>query len=204
MSIEILERLFGSSARVKVMKLFLFNPEELLEKSEIVKKTKTSQASIQKELKDLCDMGLIKKRIFLKSFKISENKTKKKKVQGYSLNQNFKYLNNLKSLLINNEPFNHSEIIKKMSRAGKIKLIVVSGLFIQDEDSRLDIFIVGDEMKERLLKKVITKMESEIGKELRYSLFNTADFKYRYSVCDRLVRDVFDYPHQVVVDRIVL
>lgn len=204
MSIEILERLFGSSARVKVMKLFLFNPEELLEKSEIAKKAKTSANSIQKELKDLCDLGLIKKRIFIKSLKISESKTKKKKVQGYSLNSTFKYLNNLKSLLINNEPFNHDEIIKKMNKAGKIKLIVISGLFIQEEDSRLDIFIVGDDIKDRVLKKIIQKMEAEIGKELRYSFFNTVDFKYRYGVCDRLVRDVFDYPHQVVVDRIGL
>jgi hypothetical protein len=189
MSIEILERLFGSSARVKVMKLFLFNPEESLEKSEVAKKTKTSASSLQKELKHFCDMGLLKKN---------------KKNRKYSLNTNFKYLNNLKSLLINNEPFNHGEIIKKMNKAGKIKLIVVSGLFIQEEDSRLDIFIVGDEIKERALKAVINKMESEIGKELRYSFFNTADFKYRYGVCDRLVRDVFDYPHQVVVDRIGL
>ncbi len=201
---EILERLFGSSARVKVMKLFLFNPEELLEKTEIIKKTKCSSSSIQKELKDLSDIGLIKKRIFIQSTQTKSGKTKKKKVQGFILNTSFKYLNNLKNLLINNEPFNHNEIIKKMNKAGKIKLIVISGLFIQDEDSRLDIFVVGDDLKERAVKAVISKMESEIGKELRYSFFNTNDFKYRYSVCDRLVRDVFDYPHQVVVDRIGL
>lgn len=201
---EILERLFGGSARVKVMKLFLFNPEELLEKTEIIKKTKCSSSSIQKELKDLSDIGLIKKRIFIQSTQMKSGKTKKKKVQGFILDTSFKYLNNLKNLLINNEPFNHNEIIKKMNKAGKIKLIVVSGLFIQEEDSRLDIFVVGDDLKERAVKAVIGKMESEIGKELRYSFFNTNDFKYRYSVCDRLVRDVFDYPHQVVVDRIGL
>jgi hypothetical protein len=204
MSIEILEKLFGSSARVKVMKLFLFNPEELLEKSEIIKKTKSSSTSIKKELKDLCDMGLLKKRIFIKSTQTKSGKTNKKKVQGFVLNTSFKYINNLKNLLLNNEPFNHSEIIKKLNKVGKIKLIVVSGLFIQDEDSRLDIFMVGDDLKERAVKTVISKMEAEIGKELRYSFFTTNDFKYRYSVCDRLVRDVFDYPHQVVVDRIGL
>lgn len=201
---EILERLFGSSARVKVMKLFLFNPEELLEKIEIIKKTKSSSTLIQKELKDLCDIGLLKKRIFIKSSQTKSGKTKKQKVIGFALNPTFKYLNNLKNLLINNEPFNHNEIIKKINKVGKIKLIVVSGLFIQNEDSRLDIFVVGDDIKERAVKGAISKMESEIGKELRYAFFTTTDFKYRYSVCDRLVRDVFDYPHQVVVDRIGL
>lgn len=204
MSIEILEKLFGSSARVKVMKLFLFNPEQLLEKSEIIKKTKSSSASLQKELKDLCDMGLLKKRIFIKSSQTKTGKTKKQKVQGFALNPSFKYLSNLKNLLINNEPFNHNEILKKINKVGKIKLIVISGLFIQDEDSRLDLFVVGDDVKDRAVKAVINKMEAEIGKELRYAFFTTADFKYRYGVCDRLVRDVFDYPHQIVVDRIGL
>jgi len=204
MSIEILEKLFGSSARVKVMKLFLFNSEQLLEKSEIIKKTKASSTAIQKELKDLCDMGLLKKRIFIRSSQTKSGKTKKQKVQGFALNPTFKYLNNLKTLIINNEPFNHNEIIKKLNKVGKLKLIVVSGLFIQNDDSRLDLFVVGDDIKDRLVKGVISKMESEIGKELRYSFFTTADFKYRYGVCDRLVRDVFDYPHQVVVDRIGL
>jgi hypothetical protein len=204
MSMEILERLFGSSVKVKVMKLFLFNPEQLLEKSEIMKKTKSSAASIQKELKGLCDMGLVKKRIFIKSSQTKTGKTKKQKIQGFILNPTFKYLNNLKNLLINNEPFNHNEILRKINKVGKIKLIVISGLFIQNEDSRLDLFVVGDDIKERIVKAVISKMEAEIGKELRYACFNTADFKYRYGVCDRLVRDVFDYPHEVVVDRIGL
>lgn len=201
---ETLERLFGSSARVKIMKFFLFNPEELVEKSDIAKKTKTSVTATQAELKLFCDIGLTKKRIFIKSTQLKNGKTKKQKIQGYALNPMFKYLNNLKNLLINNEPFNHAEIAKKVGRAGKVRLIVISGIFIQDEDSRLDIFIVGDDMKDRAVKAVINKMESEIGKELRYSVFSTNDFKYRYSVCDRLVRDVFDYPHQIVVDRIGL
>jgi len=201
---EILERLFGSSARVRVMKFFLFNPEELLEKKEIMKKTKTSSSALQKELKDLCDIGLLKKRVFIKSSQTKGGRTKKQKVQGFALNPTFKYLNNLKTLIINNEPFNHNEIIKKLNKVGKLKLIVVSGLFIQNDDSRLDLFVVGDDIKDRLVKGVISKMESEIGKELRYVFFTTADFKYRYSVCDRLVRDVFDYPHQIVVDRIGL
>jgi len=201
---EILEKLFGSSTRVRVMKFFLFNPEELLDKKEIIKKTKASSASLQKELKDLCSIGLLKKRFFIKSSQTKSGRTKKQKLQGFALNPNFKYLNNLKTLIINNEPFNHNEIIKKLNKVGKLKLIVVSGLFIQNEDSRLDLFVVGDDIKDRLVKGAISKMESEIGKELRYVFFTTADFKYRYGVCDRLVRDVFDYPHQIVVDRIGL
>jgi len=144
MSLEILEKLFGSITRVKVMKLFLFNKEEIFDKSTIIKRTKSSQTAILKELKDLVEIGLIKNRVFIQSNQNKKGKTTKKKIQGYVLNPNFKYLNNLKSLLINNDHFSHSEIVKKMNKVGKIKLIVISGIFIQEDDSRLDIMVVGD------------------------------------------------------------
>ena len=44
-------------------------------------------------------------------------------------------------------------------------------------------------------------MESEIGKELRYAFFDTQEFKYRMSIYDKLVRDILDYPHTVLVDK---
>lgn len=201
---EILEKIFGSSARVKLMKLFFFNPEEILEKSVIAQKTKTSPAKIQKEIKNLLDINLLKKRVFIKSTQTSSGKTKKQKIQGYILNQDFKLFNNLKNLVMNNSPLQDNEIVKRLNRAGKVKLIVVSGLFLKEEDSRIDLLVVGDDMKDRAVKTVIGKMESEIGKELTYSVFSTSDFKYRYGICDRLVRDIFDYPHRIVVDRIGL
>jgi hypothetical protein len=202
MSMEILEGLLGGSARVKLMKLFLFHPEILFEKSDIVKRTKCSSALIQKEIKSLIEIDLIKKKTVSVNKQSKNGRIFKKKAEVFVLNPLFKYLNNLKGLLINNEQFNHGEILRKINKAGKIKLTVISGIFIQNDDSRVDILIVGDELKERMIKKIISDMESEIGKELRYSVFSSSDFKYRYSVCDRLVRDIFDYPHQIIVDRI--
>jgi hypothetical protein len=203
MSMQILEKLFGSAARVKIIKLFLFHPEECLEKTDIAKKTKVQASALTKELNNLESIGLIRKKSF---FKEVEMKTgpKKKRVNGYILDQSFIFLTNLRALLINTEPFQHKDVVKKISRAGKIKMIVVSGIFIQADDEKVDILIVGDDLKERSLSNVITDLESEIGKELKYVVLNTADFKYRLGICDKLVRDIFDYPHQVVIDRIGL
>ena len=57
-------------------------------------------------------------------------------------------------------------------------------------------------MKQGILGKERRGIETEIGKELRYAVFSTNDFKYRLTVYDRLVRDILDYPHHIVVDRI--
>jgi len=50
MSLAILEKMFGSSARVRIMKLFLFNPESVYEKNDVIKKTKIGASNVQKEL----------------------------------------------------------------------------------------------------------------------------------------------------------
>ena len=50
-----------------------------------------------------------------------------------------------------------------------------------------------------------TKMrtfESEIGRELRYAMLAASDFGYRLNMNDKLVRDVMDYPHRIVFDRL--
>ena len=93
-------------------------------------------------------------------------------------------------------------VAKKVGGAGKIKLIITAGEFIQEEDSRVDILIVGDGLRDSRLKAVIRDLEAHMGKELRYAAFSTGDFTYRLGIYDRLIRDVLDYPHQIIVDRL--
>ena len=51
---------------------------------------------------------------------------------------------------------------------------------------------------------MIEGLEAEIGKELRYAAFETGEFNYRLGMYDKLVRDILDYPHTVVLDRLGL
>jgi len=37
---------------------------------------------------------------------------------------------------------------------------------------------------------------------VRYAAFPSDEFQYRLDVYDKLIRDVFDYPHRIIVDRI--
>jgi len=201
MSMQILEKLFGSSARVKIIKLFLFNPDENFDVQDISTKTKVSVSQTRKELNNLDNMGLIRKKSFFKEIEL-KTIIKKKRVNGYILEQNFIYINHLRSLLINTEPFKHADVGKRIAKIGKLKLLAVSGIFIQNDDSRIDMLIIADEVKERSLKNLVLTLESEIGKELRYAVLGSEDFKYRLGIHDRLVRDVLDFPHHVVVDKL--
>ena len=64
--IEILEKIFGSAARVKIMRLFLFNPEETFSFDQIAVRAKVSSPIARHELSMMEKIGLIKKRSFFR------------------------------------------------------------------------------------------------------------------------------------------
>ena len=185
---ELLGKLFGSIERVKIMRLFLMNPTVAFTKAAIARRSKVSGTTLSREL--------IKSRL---SVTAEEGGTRAK---GWQLDLGFPLLAPLKSLLFPTEPFTHEEIVRKFKNGGRIKLIIAAGIFIQDENSRADLLIVGDNLKKRVLDHALKSMEAEIGRELVYGIFETEDFKYRLGVYDKFIRDLLDYPHEVMLDKI--
>ncbi len=210
---DTLAKIFGSPARVKIMRLFLLNSMDLFENSDIVSKSKVTATVARKELAMLHKIGFINKKSFFKEVppktkkglpvrRTQTGKIKKKRVFGWQLNGNFSLLHPLYSLLINTEPLGEKEITGKLKKCGNIKLVVVSGVFIQNPDSRVDMLIVGDKLKKGVIESTLSVLESEVGKDISYAFFETSEFKYRLSVYDKFVRDILDYPHMKIVDKI--
>ena len=94
------------------------------------------------------------------------------------------------------------EILNRLSRAGRLKFVLISGIFIQNPESRVDIMVVGDRIKRPILDRAIKAIEIELGKDLNYSYFEIEDYKYRLGMYDKLIRDVLDFPHQVLMDKL--
>ena len=192
---EILEKLFGSAAKVKIIKLFLFNAEAFYDKKEIIKRTKSSVKDVR------TNIALLEKAKFVKSKTLSRDG---RKTEVWFLNPTFPYMFALQTLLINIMPLSSQDIARRLQRAGKMKLIIISGVFIQNQDSRVDLMVVGDNVKRGQLEHAIKDLEADIGKELRYAFFDSPDFIYRLGMYDKLVRDILDFPHTVVLDKIGL
>ncbi len=204
---DILEKLFGTAAKVKIMRLFLFNPEYVFSIDEITTRGKMLAKEVKNELPDLIKVGLVKKKLFIKDIVITKKKkavTKRIKGTGYVLDSKFPYLNALKTLLISVSIHSHDDIVKRFNKVGKIKALIVAGVFIQDWESRVDLVIVGDELNEEKIHNIVKLLESELGKEISYTALDTADFEYRVGVYDKLVRDILDFPHVKIIDRLSL
>jgi len=194
-----LDALFGLPERMKIIRLFVFNPERAFDIEMVVKKTGLKKSIVLREIAMLKKFELITPKKFSKI--VSENPKRMKKVSGFLLSQSFDHLVNLRIFLLATSP-NADDVLKRFLGVGKIKLLIVAGVFIQDSESRLDILIVGDGLKKHTLDKVIASLESDIGKELSYFVVNNTDFSYRMSMNDKLLRDVLDYPHQKIINKL--
>ena len=155
--------------------------------------------NVKRELKTLRKIKFIKER----SFWAGEKKDKHR-ARGLQLNEDFQLLKSVQHLLFNTEPFTKKQIVEMFKGTGQIKLIVISGVFMKLEERRADLLIVGDALRKKQIENVIRQMEAEIGQELTYSLFETDEYTYRLGMYDKLIRDILDYPHEVVVDRLPL
>lgn len=185
----ILEKLFGSSSRIKIIRLFFLNPEILFSPREISRRAKVALPAVRREILLLKNIGFI-------------NLIKKKKIQGLKLNTFFPFLHPLKNLVINTAPIDKEKLIKILSSIGRMKLIILSGIFIQSDNSNADVFLVGDSIRRGALERALRNIEAQIGKELVYAVFSTKEFLYRFGMYDRFVRDVLDYPHEKIVNKL--
>ena len=205
MSIDTLGKLFGSTARVKILKLFLFNTEKVFNKQNVTRRCKVAASNVSSEITKLQNIGLLSKatQTVLKIDKKTGKEAKKKKT-GYQLNPSFKYNKQLQYLLVNTTEDQDHSLKDRMKSVGSIKLIVTSGVFMQLDDARVDLLVVGDRINNSRLNTLIGTLESELGTQIKYSVFETGDFKYRVAMYDRLVRDILDEPHHCILDKVGL
>lgn len=200
---SILAKLFDSADRLKLIRLFLLNPDNVFAPKETSTRAKISPQSNKRELNLLSSVGFIhRKKVTLEIPVRGTDKTKKKKIEGWSLDPSFPLLSPLRSLVLDTTPISRGGFLKKLRRTGTIKLVVLAGIFIQHDDSRVDILVVGEKIKENMIEKVLKEVEAEVGKELIYAVFDTNDFIYRLNICDKFVRDVLDYPHEKLVNKL--
>ena len=188
---EMLTKIFGSGGRLKTLRLFLFNQDAALTAAEVAERTKLSKDVARREVNELLAAGLLRK-------KGAQTPVR------YQVNPRFEHLAALDAFIRETTSVRPQRILAALRRAGILRLVVLSGLFSGIHEPQIDLLVVGDTLDERALASAVHTLEAELGREIRYASFATADFRYRRGVYDRLLRDVFDYPHRVLIDKIGL
>lgn len=189
----ILEKLFESIPKVRLLRLFVRNPELTFEFKEIAHKTKVKNTVLRRELGKLLDTGLIKERAGRRDGKATRT---------FYLNQDFFILKELRDLIMKDAIPPRKKILAATQKLGRVKLAVLSGVFLNSERSRTDILVVGDNIKKSRLENFLAELESDIGRPLRYTLMDTKEFAYRVDMYDRFLRDILEFPHDKLINKV--
>lgn len=203
---ELLSRLLGGQERVKIMRYFLYHEDAIVTGSEVADKTKSKAAAVRKELTALSAIGFIEKKrgkTVITSKRGNKTVSKVKEVFGYKLNTLFPHNQALKDLLFDFELLDKRELATRFKVVGRIKLFVVSGVFIGVEKSRVDILMVGESLKRPKAEKLFEALSAELGREVIYSMMDVEEYQYRLKMYDKFVRDIMDMPHEKVIDKLI-
>src|SRR3989344_2821928 len=192
---QLLEHLFGNGGRVRIMKLFVLNRESVFSPKDISKRSKVSARESRITTLGLKKAGLIRQKT------ISINN---RKIKGWQLDNAYPLYHQLKNILDHDKILTKTNLTRRFKGSGKVKLIITAGVFIDRSDSRVDLFLVGDSLRPQKIDAAIRKIEADTGKEVRYAIASTDEFLFRLSAYDRFIRDILDYPHEVVLDKIGL
>jgi hypothetical protein len=89
-----------------------------------------------------------------------------------------------------------------MRKVGPIDFLACAGIFMREFDRRLDVLVAMKKIPTGKIEVAMRALEAELGIEVRFATLTSDDLKYRVGMYDKLTRDVFDYPHQMLIDKI--
>lgn len=217
-----IEQLFGSKTRVKLLQLFYQNPNRSYYVREITRKIDEQINSVRRELSNLLSIGII-----------TSDSTNNKLY--YEVSQDFEYYGALANIFggakLSSRSDKKSQISKKedqdklgsddlgskepveskiqiegdpfvqgLAKTGNVRLALYTGQFTRDNIAGIDIVIVGD-VNESSIENLVKELEKTEKKELRYSIFTTDEYGYREQVNDRFVSNVKDAKKVILIDK---
>lgn len=195
---EPLDILFGSAARVKLLRFFLFNPSKVETFDDISRRARLVRRTARTEINILEKAGVIKKRTIYIDV---PGKVKKLKAVGYGVDKTFPDLQALQTFMFATAPINGKTVAKHVREAGQVDFLAVAGVFVREFEHRLDVLVAMRKLDEDKVAKAIRALEAELGLDIKFAAMSTDDLQYRIGMNDKLIRDVFDYDHVIVIDR---
>lgn len=199
---DFLATFMGNQARARVVRVFALNYEPFTA-GQIVKRTNLKLPAVQKEIAYLEKLGLIKKGAFMIQLKNEGERvvTGKQASESWSYDREAPYAAAVARFLHEVSPSRHDVVLEKLRRSGKIATVILSGVFTGDDTRPADVLLAGEDLNEGRVEAAIRSLEPLYGKELRYAIFTSPEFKYRMAVQDRLFREILEFPHVVLLDK---
>lgn len=186
-----IDSLFGSKTRVKLLYLFLNNPEKSFYVREITRMIDEQINSVRRELANMVSVGIVKQDAI-------DNKL------YYSVNEDYPYVKPLMVIFSdkNNDDKKPASASweDSIKRIRGLKIAITAGKLDIGSIASVDLLLVGDDLSAVAVKNLVKRIEKAKKSEINYAVMTYDDFYYRLSVKDRFIMDIIRNKHSVLVD----
>jgi hypothetical protein len=174
-----LQDLFVSKVRVKVIQVFLSQPQEIFYVRQLVRLTDEEINAVRRELARMESRGMVKKeprgnRLY------------------YFFRKDYSYYQDLISLVAKTIGLG-AEIIKHKNKLGNIKFAMLAGRFARHmprkSDEDIDLLLIGN-VNLPELNKLVRRAESQREKEINYAPMAVDEFEFRKSRRDPFLQKI--------------
>lgn len=194
-----LEHLFGSKTRVKLMTLFLNKPDEAYFIRELTRKIDTQINAVRREIENLARLGLL---VEIEEKGDGSSKRPGLKRKYYQVNRQFPLLGEIQALMTKSHLLLERALDREIASIGSVSYLAFMGVFL-GKSSPVDILIVGTVDAERL-KKIVQKAERDMDAEINFTCLTPQEFAYRQEISDRFLASVLSSPKCVAIDQLRL
>jgi len=188
-----IDALFGSKTRIKLLHLFLNNPGKSFYVREITRLIDEQINSVRRELSNMLEVGII-------SSTTADNKL------YYEVNQRYEYYVPFRAIFADEQveaAHTNSQVAggwdELITDLPGVRLAVAAGVLVRGSASGVDLLLVGD-VSSAKLKQAIKAIEKTEGRELNYSVLSYDEFYYRLSVRDKFITEILTGKHTVLID----
>lgn len=194
-----LEHLFGSKTRVRLLRLFLHHPEEAFFVRELARKTHFQMNAVRRELQNLTKFGCLMESETPAEF---ESKGPSGQRRYYKLNTDFVLYPELRALLLKSQVLLEENFVRRVQDMGSLKYLALTGRFVDLPALSTDLLVIGKVNRDRL-ERLVHDFERELGAEVRFTVLTVQEFQYRKQVGDKFVYSVLDAKKIVIVDELI-
>ncbi len=187
-----IDALFGSKTRVKLLHLFLNHPGQSFYVREITRTIDEQINSVRRELANMLNVGII-------TSDSADNKL------YYEVNQRYEHYVPLRAIFADQhvEAISDADLAtswrEELKQLSGVRIVLTAGVLIKGSTSAVDILLVGD-VQPAKLKKIMKDIEKSEGRELNYSMLSYDEFYYRLSVRDKFITEILNGNHAVLID----
>jgi DNA-binding MarR family transcriptional regulator len=181
--------IFGSKVRGSILQLLFKNKEREFTQQEIIEKTKLKTSVVKNELKILSGIDLVNSQV-------------KKRQRYYFVNRNFIFYREILNIIEKSQFNPDKKLVSQIKKIGNVKFAIIAGTLINHQKAEADLLIVGENIDQNKLLKLVEDLEAETGQEIHYAVMDSDEFNYRRDMFDRFTLELLKSPHRELINRL--